>query len=120
MKPIINNTTKVKLIINDVNEASEYENEELKINKRNIEFNNCIFNRVNLTKSQIEDSYFVDVVFNNCDLSNIIFNRSTFHRIEFNNCKLVGTSFIDNSVENVIFNNCVLKYSNISTSKLRY
>ena len=48
---------------------------EVKNNIRGIEFNSCIFDKVDLSKVKIEKIDFIDCFFYNCDLSNIDFEQ---------------------------------------------
>lgn len=103
------------------------------------EFENVIFNNVEITDSKLEKNTFKNVQFNNCNFSNTSFEKTTFIRCEFNNCKITGCVFIDArlynvcivdsnanyinlsmaSIENVLFENIVLRNSYFQENKLK-
>lgn len=114
------------------------------IQKQNIElydkeFENVIFNNVEITNSKLEKNTFKNVEFNNCNFSNNSFEKSTFIRCEFKNCKIAGCVFIDSrlyntsiidsnanyinlsmaSIERVLFDNTIIRSSYFQENKLK-
>lgn len=93
------------------------------IQKQNIElydkeFENVIFNNVEITNSKLEKNTFKNVEFNNCNFSNNSFEKSTFIRCEFKNCKIAGCVFIDSRLYNTSIINSNANYINLSMASI--
>ncbi len=82
----------------------------------NIEFNECVFDKVDFTNSK--GISFIDCIFNNCDLSNMDLVNGSLIRVEFHNCKMIGNSYVEATIQNGLFDNCNMDYSNFNNSNI--
>lgn len=80
-----------------------------------VKFERCIFECSKLVKKE-----FLDVVFQNMDVSNLEFDESLFQRVDFRNCKLIGSSFYKSKLKYVIFQESILRYANFSNTNLEH
>lgn len=110
--------------INDLITFDRVENKifEEEIVKNDIieqEFNSCIFKKIDFSHIKIENIDFIDCIFENCDLSNLKLSSNTMIRNQFKNSKLIGL-FIDRSLlQDNIFENCNINYSTFSDSNFK-
>lgn len=120
VKPKISYLEENKFNMLDIKENSLFESETLEnIILKKSKFDECSFNKVELTNSDISHSSFVDLIFKNSDLSNTNLEFSSFHRIRFEECRLIGVDFSNSSLNDITFVNCKLDYSNFSSSRLK-
>ena len=105
-------------LTNDVS-YTKLTNYEVKDNIQRIEFNSCIFEKVDFSQVKVEKIDFIDCLFNKCDLSNIDLSEKLILRCEFNDCKLIGSKFVETSLQNVLFNNCNMNYCNFNNSRIK-
>lgn len=95
----------------------EFINDDCQKKFINIEFNGCVFRKMNFSGS-FNDCFLYHLYFENCDLSNVTFKKCGFHRVIFNNCRLMGTNFIECNLKYVTISDTKADYLNISGSKL--
>ncbi|TXH20725.1 MAG: pentapeptide repeat-containing protein [Chitinophagaceae bacterium] len=79
------------------------------------QFNNCDFQKQDLSKFS-----FIDCVFNHCNLSNALVANTVFRDVLFNDCKILGVAFNDVLKNNLVvkFQNCTLDYCSFHQLKI--
>ncbi len=85
------------------------------------EYENCIFNAVDLAGSDLSDFTFIDCTFSNCNLSLAKLNKTVFRDVPFNNCKMLGLRF-DLCAEfglSFSFDGCQLDHSSFYKTKIK-
>ncbi|MBP3399133.1 MAG: pentapeptide repeat-containing protein, partial [Erysipelotrichaceae bacterium] len=55
-----------------------------------LEFNGCVFEKVNFNQCDFSHAALIDCVLDHCDLSNVDLTKSCFRRVVFQQCNLVG------------------------------
>lgn len=84
-----------------------------------LEFNGCVFKKVNFNQNNLDHCTMIDCVFEHCDLSNVDASSSCFRRVEFIRCNLVGTDCSRSVMEDVLINKTNVRFGNFSASQLR-
>ncbi|MDF9824916.1 uncharacterized protein YjbI with pentapeptide repeats [Breznakia sp. PF5-3] len=108
------------LTISDIKSNTHYKNCHIEgIEETNkfdeVKFENCFFADKALLKLEC-----LDVIFEKIDFSNVQFDESLFYRVRFANCKFIGTSFYKTKMKNVAFHESNLHYANVSLSNLTH
>ena len=82
------------------------------IDQDETEFENCVFQKSDFSKQNIESLEFTDCTFNNCDFSMTKISGVVFSRVRFIDCKILGVDFSKCSrfTFSVSFEKCILDY----------
>lgn len=75
-----------------------------------LEFDGCLFERVQLVDCDIDRIHFKDCQFVQCDFSGFRFHEGTLRRVTFEDCRAVGAQFERMTLRDVAFRQCHLDY----------
>jgi fluoroquinolone resistance protein len=83
-------------------------------------FEDCKFNKCNLSSFDLTRSQFVECRFTACDLSNAQLANARMREVLFENCKLLGLSWVKlDDLRGPAFSECILSYCNFVGLKLK-
>lgn len=105
-----------------INDDKTFENVDYALQKLPIsEFNNCEFIQCNFSKTDVNNSTFMDCLFKGCDFSLAKLNNTGIKNIRFVNCRLRGIEFgaCNDFLFSASFDNCQLDYSSFYKKKMK-
>lgn len=89
-----------------------------------LQFEECLFEKVNFTNANLNDCRFIDCTFRHCNLSVAVVKNSRFDTVEFIECKLVGINWYELDEKSLlgnsfIFDKCILTDSSFAGLTIR-
>ena len=97
----------------------KFQDETLQASASLLEFEQCFFENMSLTGSELYKTSFTDVMFKGCDLSNTCLRENLFHRVSFMDCKGIGADFSEAYMTNTSFQDCRFRYANLFRTTLK-